>query len=32
VTVDFSKPGLGLALLPGLERRADAVIRVSAAG
>jgi L-alanine-DL-glutamate epimerase-like enolase superfamily enzyme len=30
VTVDFSKPGLGLELLPGLERRADAIRRVSA--
>jgi hypothetical protein len=28
--VDFSKPGLGLELLPGLERRADAIRRVSA--
>ena len=30
VTVDFTKPGLGLELLPGLERRADAIRRVSA--
>jgi L-alanine-DL-glutamate epimerase-like enolase superfamily enzyme len=29
VTVDFTKPGLGLELLPGLERRADAIRRVS---
>ena len=30
VTVDFTQPGLGLELLPGLERRADGIRRVSA--
>jgi hypothetical protein len=29
VTVDFTQPGLGLELLPGLDRRADAVVRTS---
>jgi galactonate dehydratase len=29
VSVDFTQPGLGLALLPGLEKRADATLRVS---
>ena len=29
VTVDFSKPGHGLELLPGLEKRADAIRRLS---
>jgi galactonate dehydratase len=29
VTVDFSKPGLGLDLLPGLDAREDAVLRVT---
>ena len=31
VSVDFSEPGLGLELLPGLEKRADAVVRWSRA-
>ena len=31
VRVDFSKPGLGLELLPDLERRGDAVVRWSRA-
>jgi L-alanine-DL-glutamate epimerase-like enolase superfamily enzyme len=32
VRVDFTQPGLGLELLPGLERRGDAVVRWSRAG
>ena len=31
VRVDFTQPGLGLELLPGLERRGDAVVRWSRA-
>ena len=29
VTVDFSKPGIGIELLPGIETRKDAVLRVT---
>jgi L-alanine-DL-glutamate epimerase-like enolase superfamily enzyme len=29
VSVDLSRPGLGLTLLPGLDKRKDAVVRVS---
>ena len=29
ISVDFSKPGIGLELLPGLDKRADAIVRAT---